>query len=65
MAQSSQWIIGRNPVEEALRSAIEIEKVFLQQGITGDLEKFLRHTCKDRGIPLSIVPKDKMQKLVN
>ncbi|MCB0601106.1 MAG: 23S rRNA (guanosine(2251)-2'-O)-methyltransferase RlmB [Saprospiraceae bacterium] len=65
MAATSQWIIGRNPVEEALQSGIEIEKVFLQQGITGEVEKFLRHTCKSRGIPLSVVPKDKMRKMVS
>jgi len=57
-------ICGRNPVLEALKEGQEISKVWLQQGTRGDLEKELRKICRERNIPLSYVPKTKLDKLV-
>jgi 23S rRNA (guanosine2251-2'-O)-methyltransferase len=60
----SNLICGRNPVVEALEEGKEISKIWLQQGTRGDLEKEIRHWSKERGIPVSFVPKVKLDKMV-
>lgn len=57
---SSHLIFGRHPVVEAIEGGQTIEKVLLQQGTRGELEKTLRHLCKEHGIPLQYVPKEKL-----
>lgn len=49
---------------EAIEAGQGFEKFFLQQSISGDLEKTIRHYSKSRGIPYSVVPKDKLDRLV-
>ena len=61
---SSNLIFGRHPVVDAIESGQTIEKVLLQQGTRGELEKTLRHLCKKEGIPLQYVPKEKLNHLV-
>lgn len=60
---SSHLIFGRHPVVEAIEGGQTIEKVLLQQGTRGELEKTLRHLCKAQGIPLQYVPKEKLNAL--
>ena len=57
-------IFGRHPVLDALKSGKTIDKVLLQQGIKGELEKEIRHICKARTIPLQILPKERMNRLM-
>lgn len=61
---SSSLIFGRHPVVEAIEGGQTIEKVLLQQGTRGELEKTLRRLCKEHGIPLQYVPKEKLGSLV-
>lgn len=56
----SNLIFGRHPVVEAIREGQAIEKVLLQTGTRGELEKTLRHLCKEHGIPLQFVPREKL-----
>ncbi len=56
-------IAGRHPVLEALKSNAPVDKVMFQKGIRGDYEKELRWLCRDRNIPLQVVPKEKLGKL--
>jgi 23S rRNA (guanosine2251-2'-O)-methyltransferase len=58
-------LFGRHPVVEALESGQDIEKVFLLAGTRGELEKTLRHLCKERGVPLQHVPREKLDYLAN
>ena len=60
---SSRMIFGRHPVLDAIETGQSLEKVFLQQGTRGDLEKNLRRLCKIQGIPLQYVPKEKLNYL--
>ncbi|MBK8503014.1 MAG: 23S rRNA (guanosine(2251)-2'-O)-methyltransferase RlmB [Saprospiraceae bacterium] len=53
-------IYGRNPVLEALRSEVGIDRVYIQDTISGEFEKEVRKLCKDREIPLNRVPKFKL-----
>jgi len=57
-------IYGHHPVTEAIRAGKPVEKVFFQQGESGEMEKEIRHLTKEYGIPLQVVPKEKLNKMV-
>lgn len=57
-------IYGHHPVTEAIRAGKAVEKVFFQQGERGEMEKEIRHLTKEYGIPLQVVPKEKLSKMV-
>lgn len=60
----SNTIYGHHPVVEAIQSGQAVEKVFFQQGIRGELEKEIRHLTKAHDIPMQVVPKEKLNKMV-
>jgi len=70
MEDQQEWerdtplIYGRHPVVEALTAGTSIERIWFQQGLRGELEKEIRHLCHDRKIPLSLVPRERMQRQV-
>ncbi|MDX1910299.1 MAG: 23S rRNA (guanosine(2251)-2'-O)-methyltransferase RlmB [Saprospiraceae bacterium] len=57
-------IYGHHPVAEAIRAGKPVEKVFFQQGLRGELEKEMRHLTKEYSIPLQVVPREKLNKMV-
>ena len=57
-------IYGHHPVTEAIRAGKAVEKVFFQQGERGEMEKEIRHLTKEYGIPLQVVPREKLNKMV-
>jgi 23S rRNA (guanosine2251-2'-O)-methyltransferase len=58
-------IYGRHPILEAIEVGKTIEKILFQQGLRGELEKEIRHLCRDHEIPLQVVPKEKMNRVVS
>lgn len=60
----SHLIYGYHPVAEAIHSGKAVDKVFIQQGLRGETEKELRHLTKERGIPMQVVPREKLNKMV-
>lgn len=64
MKSRADLIYGRHPVTEALTAGQPVDKVFLQQGTRGDFERELRHLCRDRGVPMTIIPQAKLQRMV-
>ena len=58
------YIYGHHPVTEAIRAGKPVEKVFFQQGERGEMEKEIRHLTKEYGIPLQVVPREKLNKMV-
>ncbi len=58
------YIYGHHPVTEAIRAGKPVEKVFFQQGERGESEKEIRHLTKEYGIPLQVVPREKLNKMV-
>jgi len=58
-------IYGTRAVIEAARSGRQVEKVFLQAGLTNDLMKELVGALKEQGIPFSFVPAEKLNRLTN
>ena len=57
-------IYGRHPVLEALAAGQPVDKVFLQQGTRGEFEKELRRACKEREVPMTLIPQAKLQRMV-
>ncbi len=59
----TKTIYGRHPVLDALKSGdIQFEKILIQQGTRGDFEKTMRALTGERQIPLSFVPKEKLNR---
>lgn len=63
--QDLNIIYGRHPVVEALENGVPIEKVMLQKGIRGEMEKELRHLCKAADIPMLVIPKERLKRYTN
>jgi 23S rRNA (guanosine2251-2'-O)-methyltransferase len=57
-------IYGHHPVAEAIRSGKNIEKVYFQQGLRGEMEKEFRHLTKEFDVPMAVVPKEKLDKMI-
>lgn len=60
----SNLIYGHHPVVEAIQAGKRIEKVLVQQGMRGEVEKEIRHLTKTNDIPLTVAPREKMDRLV-
>jgi 23S rRNA (guanosine2251-2'-O)-methyltransferase len=61
--EKSDMVYGTRAVMEAARSGRQLERVFLQTGVTNDLMKELVHTLKERKVPYSWVPAEKLNRL--
>jgi 23S rRNA (guanosine2251-2'-O)-methyltransferase len=59
-----QQLFGRHPVLDAIKSGLAFEKIFFQQGTRGEFEKELRKYTKENNIPVQMVPKEKLDKMV-
>lgn len=60
----SNLIYGHHPVVEAIQAGQPVEKILFQQDLRGELEKEIRHLAKEHDVPLQVVPKEKLNKLV-
>ncbi len=61
--QQQQLIFGTRPLIEALQSGKEIEKVFIQKGLSGNTFKELMPLLKENGVPYQVVPKEKLNRI--
>lgn len=59
----TQSIFGTRAVMEAIRSGREIEKIFIQAGLNNDLIKELINEAKQRSVPYSFIPQQKLNHL--
>ncbi len=55
---------GKNALVEAIRQGREMEKVFVQDKLRGEVEKEIRHLARDYNIPLVKVPAEKLNQMV-
>lgn len=56
-------LVGRKPVLEALQEGTPLEKIFLLRSASGDEIMLIRQLAKQRHIPLSLVPQEKLDGL--
>jgi 23S rRNA (guanosine2251-2'-O)-methyltransferase len=63
--KNSMPVYGRHPVEEALsRHPEQVAKVYLRQGLHGEIVQTLRRLADRHAIPVQIVPDEKLRHLV-
>jgi len=56
-------IFGIRAVMEALKSEKTLDKVFVQKGLRGELFQELEHLLRKKGVNVSYVPVEKLNKL--
>ncbi len=59
-----QLIYGKHPLWDAIKSGQAIDKVWLQIGMKGEYVTDMRELCKEKNIPIQMVPKEKLNKLI-
>lgn len=60
---ASTTIYGLRPVIEALDGDVQIDRVLLQNGLTGTLAGDLKNRIREKGIPYQFVPVEKLNRL--
>jgi len=55
-------VYGRHPVVEMIEEGKEIEKVLIQKNIERDFLNMMQRLCKENGIPIQHVPKEKLNR---
>ncbi len=55
-----ETIYGRNPVVEVLKGNNPIERVYIQDTLSGEFEKEIRALCRSKNVPLNRVPKSRL-----
>lgn len=63
--EAENLVAGRNPAIETLNSDRDINKVFLQEGLSGEKVDQILELTKEKRIPFSFVPKTKLDQLTN
>ncbi len=58
-------IVGRKPVLEALSAGVDIDRIYLQQNLKGDIFYKIKSLAKKNGIKLHEVPQQKISSLSN
>lgn len=58
-------VYGKHPVVDAIKAGKSFEKVWIQQGLRGELEREMRQLCKQFDIPLQYLPKERMNRLTS
>lgn len=56
-------VYGRNPVLEAFQKDVDIEKVYLVDGLKGEYELKVRTYCEEHNVPISRIPHKKLDAL--
>jgi len=65
LTQNESTIYGLRAILEALQADTPIHKVYLQRGLKGALFQELETAIRKKGIPLSYVPVEKLQKMTS
>ncbi|MEI9917904.1 MAG: 23S rRNA (guanosine(2251)-2'-O)-methyltransferase RlmB [Bacteroidota bacterium] len=63
MTDKTTTIFGTRATIEAIRSGREIEKIYVQAGLSNDLIKELISEAKEHGVPYSFIPQQKLNHL--
>lgn len=61
--ESNQLVFGIRAVIEAIDSGKEIESLFVQRGLSGELFRELKDLLKERAIPFQQVPAEKLDRI--
>jgi len=64
-SQRNQMLIGLRPLQEAIHSGKEIEKVLIQRGLQGDIIKETKLLIQQFEIPFQYVPQEKLNSITS
>lgn len=64
MENEQEWIGGRNPVLEALRSERDIQKIYIAEASQKGVMKQVIALAKERKLQIQFVPKQKIDKVI-
>jgi len=62
-SKKQSFIIGRQPVIEALGSGKSIERIFIQRNAGGDIIRAIRELALEHRVPVNAVPEEKLNHL--
>jgi 23S rRNA (guanosine2251-2'-O)-methyltransferase len=62
-AEADVAMVGRHAVREALRAGRPLSRILIQEGLAPGVVSEVTHAARERGIPVSIVPKHKLEGL--
>ncbi|MBB6451438.1 23S rRNA (guanosine2251-2'-O)-methyltransferase [Geomicrobium halophilum] len=63
MKNQSEWLIGRNPVLEALQSSSSVQKIWVAEGIKKASIQAIISKAKEKNIVIQYVPRQKIDQL--
>ena len=63
MKGEKNMLYGRHPILEALKAGEDLDKLFLQRGLKGELISEIKALAKDHEVPIQEVPIEKLNKL--
>ena len=61
--EDDNLIFGTRAVIEALDAGKDIEKIFIQKGLSNELYHQLRNALKGQAVPIQIVPPEKLKRI--
>lgn len=61
---SEEWIVGKNPVTEALKAGRSINKIFIGDQVNAKSTQQIQALAKEQGVIVKKVPKQKIDQLV-
>lgn len=65
MNQEQEYIIGKNPVAEALKSQRDMNKILIAEGSQGGQMKQIIQLAKERNVLVQLVPKKKLDQVTD
>lgn len=63
MADEQEWIMGKNPVIEALKSGRSVNKIFVSEQLQGAAFQKIQQLARESGAVVQKVPKAKLDKM--
>lgn len=58
-----KFIFGKHPVMDAIQSGQAVDKVWVQIGSDGGFFAEIKNICKEFGVPMQMVPKEKLNRI--
>lgn len=65
LMKEENLIFGTRALIEAIEAGKEIEKIFVQKGLSNELYSQLRKALRDQTVPIQIVPPEKLSRLTD
>lgn len=65
LMEEDNLIFGTRAVIEALDAGKDIEKIFIQKGLSNELYHQLRNALKGQAVPIQIVPAEKLKRITD